>query len=103
MAHVLTMSCWDECFMICDNCEYYEEELVLSDEEEKEKITPAEIPEWDGSSYEDSWLWISNLLRRLGARNELEILSYFYGTYTCPECGTKGKVPDLMKNYYFGE
>ena len=104
IAFILTMSCWDSCYMLCDNCEYCEEELELSDEEARKQIVPAEsvIGNWDGSSYEDAWLWISNVLNQLGAQEELEILSYYYGTYTCPECGNKSKVFDLMKNYNFG-
>lgn len=104
MAFILTMSCWDSCYMLCDNCEYCEEELELSDEEARKQIVPTEsvIGKWDGSSYEDAWLWISNVLNQLGAQEELGILSYYYGTYTCPECGNKSKVFDLMKNYNFG-
>lgn len=100
---ILTMSCWDTCYMLCDCCEYCEEEAVLSDDEAKEAIVPAEtmVGKWDGSSYDDTYLWISNVLNRLGAEEELEILSYYYGTYTCPECGNQKKVIDLMKNYYF--
>lgn len=26
--------------------------------------------------------------------------SYYYGTYTCPKCGKKSVVIDLMKNYF---
>lgn len=104
-AFILTMSYWDTCCMFCDNCEYCEEDLALSEEEAKETIVPAEavIGEWDGSSYEDSWLWISNVLNQLGAQEELEILSYYYGTYTCPECGKKESVLEFMKAYYFEE
>ena len=102
-AFILTMSCWDSCYMLCDCCEYCEEEVVLSDDEAKEAIVPAEtmVGKWDGSSYDDTYLWISNVLNRLGAEEELEILSYYYGAYTCPECGNQKKVIDLMKNYYF--
>ena len=104
MAFILTMSCWDSCYMLCDNCEYCEEELDLSDKEARKQIVPAEsvIGKQDGSSYEDAWLWISNVLNQLGAQEELGILSYYYGTYTCPECGNKSIVFDLMQNYNFG-
>lgn len=103
VAFILTMSCWDECYMLCERCEYCEEELILSDDEAKEAITPAEsmIGKWDGSSYEDTYLWLSNTINMFGAKEELEILSYYYGTYTCPECGNKKKVIDFMKQYYF--
>lgn len=71
--------------------------------EAKEVIIPAEsvIGKWDGSSYEDTWLWLSTMLDQLGAEEELEILSYYYGTYTCPDCGNQKKVMDFMKGYYF--
>lgn len=102
-AFILTMSGWDTFYMLCDSCEYCEEELAFSEETAREVIVPVEIVTdgWDGSFYEDGWLWISNMLSRLGAQEELEILSYYYGTYTCPECGAEKKVLDFMKCYLF--
>lgn len=102
-AFILTMACWDTFYMLCDQCEYCEEDLFFSEEEAKKVIIPAEsvIGKWDGSSYENTWLWLSTMLDQLGAEEELEILSYYYGTYTCPDCKNQKKVMDFMKGYYF--
>lgn len=102
-AFVLTMSAWDTCYMVCAECDYCDEDISLS-YGGKENIIPAEsvIGKWDKVSYEDTYLWLSNVCHLLGDDKSAELLSYFYGTYTCPECENTGIVMDFMKNYCFG-
>ena len=72
----------------------YDEELV------KGRIVPAEpvCGKWDGKDFSDSYLWLSNLAHILGIEDAWKI-PYYYGTYTCPECGSKGILMDWMKKY----
>ena len=103
-AFALVLNNWDMCIMACDACDYFDEDIVLSDDS-REAIEPAEsvIGQWDGESFEDTYLWLSNCLSWMGASEELEILSYYYGTYECPQCGKKMTVMDFVKNAYFCE
>ena len=55
------------------------------------------LGKWDGKSYEDTYLWFSNLAHELGVEDEWKI-PYYYGTYTCPECGSRGILMDWMKD-----
>lgn len=95
-------------FPFCRNCGYLNESIELEEDIWDEKaaeflhsqITPAilEIGKWDGKSFEDTYLWVSNLLYLLGDQKDAVKLSYYYGTYTCPECGyTAGPVIDLIR------
>lgn len=102
-AAFILMNCsWDTGEMCCLHCEYYDEETVLGDEEEGAAVTPAQslTGKWDGSSYEDTYLWFGSFLQEIGLEEELHMLSYYYGTYTCPECGKSSVVMDMMK-YFF--
>lgn len=99
MAFLLVMSGWDNCCILCDNCDYCDEDIILSDEETVSDIIPAKIMNHNS----DIWLWMSQLLNHLDAKEELDILSYYYGTYTCPTCGKKSSFFNFMKNYFFEE
>lgn len=103
-AFILIMSNFDSCYMVCGECDDCEEEIELSSGG-KEEIIPAEsvIGKWNKMSYDDTYLWLSNVLHLLGDDKSAEALSYFYGTYTCPECGKTSMVMDSMKRYYFDE
>ena len=103
-AFALMMNCWDACYMCCDECDYFDEDIVLSDES-CEAIEPAKSldGQWDGKSFDDTYLWFSNCLKWMGASDELELLAYYYGSYEWPECGKKVTVMDFVKNYYFYE
>ncbi len=105
IAYLLCMSLPDNCYVVCKNCEYCDEEMEEIMEEKPENITPAEnvIGKWDGTSVVDTYIWFSNFVHILGDETETELLAYYFGTYTCPECGAKTPVIDLMKNYYFEE
>lgn len=104
-AFVVIAGAWSQCYPLCENCENLDEEIELdmNDEECMEeivhKIEPADsvIGEWDGKSFTDTYVWLSNVLELLGAQEAVKKLSYFYGTYTCPECGAKGQVMELVK------
>lgn len=108
-AFALASSMWDTsdptAYMWCDECEDCNEDIEFSDSDECEEIIPAPsvLGKWDGKSLEDTYLWFSNLLAMAGADREVKLLSYYYGTYECPECGNKKQVMELVKNYYFGE
>ena len=88
--------------MACVACGYYDEDMEedgLYDEElVKGRVVPAEpvCGKWDGEDFSDPYLWLSNLAHILGIEDEWKI-PYYYGTYTCPECGSKGILMDWMK------
>jgi len=96
----------DEVSMVCGgDCEYYEE-CYEPDEEQEDGIIPVveyESGKWDGKSYEDAFLWTSAIADMLGLENQLEVLRYLYGTFTCPECGKTKRVIDFMVNYLMEE
>ncbi len=92
---------WEQCLVTCPECGYYDEDMEadgFSDQEQLRKIEPAKflIGKWDGESYEDTYLWFSNLVHDLGVEDEWKV-SYYYGTYCCPECNSKGILIEWMK------
>lgn len=100
-AFQLVVGSWEQTPVSCPECDYFDEEMEDGFYEEdliKEKVEPAEsvIGKWDGKSFEDSYLWFSNLAHELGIEDEWKI-PYYYGTYTCPECGKKGILIEWMK------
>lgn len=100
-AFQLVIGSWEQTPVSCPECDYFDEEMedgFYEEELMKEKIEPAEsvIGKWDGKSFEDTYVWFSNLVHELGIEDEWKI-SYYYGTYTCPECGKKGMLIEWMK------
>ncbi len=100
-AFQLVMGSWEQTPVACPECDYFDEEMedgFYEEELMKEKIEPAEsvIGKWDGKSFENTYLWFSNLAHELGIEEEWKI-PYYYGTYTCPECGEKGILIEWMK------
>lgn len=92
---------WEQCPVSCPECNYYDEDMEADgfyDQEQLKKIEPAQsvIGKWDGKSYEDTYLWFSNLVHELGVEDEWKV-PYYYGTYTCPECGSRGILIEWMK------
>lgn len=70
----------------------------IEDEALNSLITPAGLVtgQWDRKSFDNTYVWLSNVLQLLGNDNDAAKLSYFYGTFNCPECGAKdGPVIDL--------
>ena len=58
---------------------------------------PSVIGQWDQKSYDNDYVWLSNLLYLLGNDKNAKKLSYYYGTFTCPNCGKTSIVMDLAK------
>lgn len=98
-AFLLLLYAWGSYSAFCKNCGYFDEDIELNnlDEEEAEqlysKIIPADsaIGKWNFRDYRDSYIWLSNVLFLFGNKEAAEKLSYYYGTYTCPNCGKKDK------------
>lgn len=101
-AFQLAIGAWEQTPIECPECDYYDEDMedgFYNEDLIKEKIKPAEsvIGKWDGQSFEDTYLWFSNLAHELGIEDEWKI-PYYYGTYTCPQCGKKGVLMEWMKD-----
>ena len=106
-AFLLTLGAWSQCVLYCPNCGELDEDIELDDyfgegtirENLQKKIKPANsvIGKWDGKSFDNPYLWFSNLLYLLGMKKEEKKIAYFYGTYTCPYCGETGTVMELAK------
>ncbi len=109
-AFVLILGGWNQCLQYCPNCDNLNEDTEIDSilfqsngkKELEKKIKPAEsvIGQWDGQSFDHTYLWFSNLLYELENEKEAEKLRYFYGTYTCPNCGAAGKVMEQAKLAY---
>lgn len=110
-AYVLFMGQFDECCVACPHCfdpdedsdvEYYfdwyvGEHPVCSLGEELIPA-PSVIGQWDRKSYDNDYLWMSNLLYLLGSQDGAKKMSFYYGTLICPNCGKEaGIVMDLAK------
>ena len=100
-AFQMIMGSWEQCPVCCPDCGFYDEDMDADgfyDQEQLKKIEPAAsvIGKWDGKNYEDTYLWFSNLAHGLGAEDAWKI-AYYYGTYTCPECGSRGILIEWMK------
>lgn len=104
-AFCLLLGCFDQFCIHCKNCGLFmEDELdgdytnCIEDEALNSLITPAGLVtgQWDRKSFDNTYVWLSNVLQLLGNDNDAAKLSYFYGTFNCPECGAKdGPVIDL--------
>lgn len=104
-AFVLLLGNFDQCIISCKNCGLYTEDIELDNDYMKNTvqaldslITPASpvTGQWDKKSFDNTYVWLSNVLQLLGNDNDAAKLSYFYGTFNCPDCGAKsGPVIDL--------
>ncbi len=102
-AYQLIMGGWEQTPVACPECDYYDDDMedgFYDPELIKQKVEPAEsvIGAWDGTSFDNTYLWFSNLIHDFGLEEEWK-LPYYYGTYTCPECGKKGILIDWMKQF----
>lgn len=102
LAYLLTMSELESCYMVCPGCENCDEEVEFGYFDPSERIEKAEIPakKWDGESLADTSLWMFNLFALLGDMEGIERLRYYFGTYTCPECGERTAVLTGMAGYF---
>ena len=100
-AFCLLIGQWEQCPVACPECGYYDEDMEADgfyDKEQLKKIEPAapSKEKWDQAGFEDTYGWFDSLVRELGVEDAWKV-SYYYGTYTCPECGNKGILIDWMK------
>lgn len=101
-AFLLENMLFDLFLVKCSGCQSEQEELPGFRDGGPAEITPAPpvIGSWDGSSLEDLYLWFSNFLHLLGLDHAAQALSWYYGTYTCPNCGKQDLVLTVVRNYY---
>ena len=83
---------WDELPAMCPDCDWYEECMDFSLEDEPEFVAPGDLDE-EGT-------WLQKLLTAIGDRELLPRLPYLYGTCTCPECGASGPLWAWMDRAY---
>lgn len=94
-AFVLMHNNWDICCPFCSNCKYLEENVELESDIGTDYLSSIIIPadsvigQWDKKTFDNTYVWLSNLLYILGDKKAIEKLSYYFGTYICPECGYK--------------
>lgn len=93
---------WEEFPAACanDECDWCEECMDLSLEEEPELTTPVSLEPWDGVSLEREEVWFPGLLEKLGDEDILPRLPYLYGTCTCPVCGASGLTWEWIDRFY---
>lgn len=89
----------DEVWESCENCD---EEIEFGYFDPSKRIEKADVPvkKWDGESLADVNSWLFNLFVLLGDTEGVERLCYYFGTYTCPECGKRTNVLTGMIGYF---
>lgn len=102
LAYMLFLSGFGSCYIVCPTCENCDEEIEFGYCEPSEKIRAAGQPskKWDGESMGDVKQWLFNLFDLIEDSEGKERLSYYFGTYTCPECGEETPVLKGMEEYY---
>ena len=100
-AFQMLMGQWEQCPVSCPECGYYDEDMEADgfyDKGQLKKIEPVVPSEknWDQISPKDTRHWFDSLVRELGVEDAWKV-SYYYGTYTCPDCGSKGILIEWMK------
>ncbi len=105
LAYMLFLSGFHSYYIVCAECENCDEEMDVGYFELSERMKKAKAPsgKWDGRSLEDVKMWLPNLLHILEDEEGEERLSYYFGTYVCPECGKKVAVLTGMEGYYLAE
>lgn len=102
LAFLLTISGLESCYIVCPDCENCDEEIEFGYFDPSTRIEKADVPikKWDGESLADVSSWLFNLFALLGDTEGVERLRYYYGTYTCPECGERTEVLTGMAGYF---
>lgn len=110
-AFILALGGWEESEIFCSTCEcegdiYFDEEEDDSEDfvsTSFKNITPAPIKNNDNKSNDDTYNWYINILNQLGATRAITIISYYYGTLTCPQCNTTKTTIDFVKDFHFSD
>ena len=98
-AYQLVVGSWEQVCVECPSCEYYDEDMesegFYNPEIVKARVAPVgqDLQEPNKSTYQ----WLCDLFDAFGIEDAWK-LPYYYGTYTCPECGEQGILMDWMKN-----
>ena len=102
LAYMLFLSGMGSCYIVCPFCENCDEEIEFGYCEPSEKIQVAKQPSksWDGESLEDVKQWLFHLFDLIEDSEGKERLCYYFGTYTCPECGEETPVLTGMEEYF---
>ena len=102
LSYLFFMSDLESCYIACPSCENCDEEIEFGYFDPLKRIEKTDVPveQWDGESFEDVKVWLFNLFSLLNDKEGMEILCYYFGTYTCPECGEKMPVLTGMKEYF---
>ena len=102
LAFMLMMSELESCYIVCPGCENCDEEIEFGYFDPSKRIEKAEVPakKWDGESLADIRIWLFNLFALLDDTEGIERLRYYFGTYTCPECGERTDVFTGTAGYF---
>ena len=102
LAFLLAISQLESCYIVCPSCENCDEEIEFGYFDPSRRIEKAEVPvkKQVGESLEDVSSWLFNLFALLGDTEGMERLLYYFGTYTCPECGERTEALTGMARYF---
>lgn len=105
LASVLILSDDNNCGLACPKCEFYDEETYLDDPQFQAAVETPPTEPWDGQSFDRPQVWLPALLTKLGGSEKLnpEFLPYYFGNFTCPECGHQATLLEFAQNCYFGD
>lgn len=102
LAFLLSMSELESCYIACPDCENCDEEMEFGYFDPSRRIEKTDVPvkKWDGESLADVSSWLFSLFALLGDTEGVERLRYYFGIYTCPECGKRTDVLTGMAGYF---
>ena len=101
LSYHLSCGIMEDVLLYCTDCDREDEDNTLENPDFCAKIVPAPLPNWDGKSFADTYTWLYGVLSEIGMEQWKEYLPYYYGTYTCPECGAEKRIWDFIRAYYF--
>ena len=101
LAYALINCSFSYALLYCRVCET-ENEDIEEFNEEIECIKPADsvIGMWDKKDFSNEYIWFANYLDMLGLDEKVEITPYYYGTYTCINCGKVHTVKSALNDYF---